>query len=86
MRTIDKANYKGVYWKDIDWTKPIHDMPICTCCGVDAGEMIGMGHQSCCYYGTGSEHRMALPFFESEIKEALRREGRLDENENPIIA
>ena len=74
-RAIDRANHNGVFWKDIDWNKPIHVMKTCTCCGIDGGELIGVGHASCCYYGTGVEHAAAEKFFRSEIEKAIAREA-----------
>lgn len=75
---LNRANYKGVYWKDIDWSKPIHRMDRCTCCGIDGDEAIGLGHQASCYYGNGQNLSSAEGFFREEIKQALIREKKLD--------
>jgi len=74
MKPIDRANHDGVFWKDINWSNPIHVMNECTCCGIDSGEAVGMGHQASCYYGNGNELAGAEVFFAGEIQEALTRE------------
>lgn len=80
-RAVDEANYKGVYWKDITWNKDIHSLgDNCPCCGIDGGELVGMGHQIFCIYvamynpkWNTSKLREEMA---QEIKAALEREGK----------
>jgi hypothetical protein len=34
----------------------------CPCCGVDLSEIFGMGHQACCFYGSGRNFAGAKEF------------------------
>ncbi len=74
IMNVDRAAFNGTMWCDIDWNKPIHAMFVCPCCGIDSSEEVGMGHQSSCYYGDGSELAGSVAFFTEEIQRALARE------------
>lgn len=75
---IDNIHYNGVYWKDIDWNNPIHNMgDCCDCCGSDGVEP----HQSACRYLYANQQSNAgQAFIRQKIQEALEREQKYYKN------
>lgn len=72
MSARDEVHYKGVYWKNIDWSKPIHVMEICDDCGSDAAE----GHQNACrYLFKNQESPAGRSFLREQIRKAVLREA-----------
>lgn len=87
MAALDEVNFEGVYWRDIDWRKPIHQMEVCNCCRIPAGDYIMGGHISACYYlNKNQETPAARAFLVDQIREALRREGRVVIRSESLIA
>lgn len=81
MKANENVNYEGIYWKDIKWNKPIHEMKTCDYCGSDGAE----GHQNACYYLLKNQHTPAAQtFLRDRIKEALQREidAKVDSKKN----
>ena len=77
MPAIDEVHYNGVYWRDIDWSLPVHIITVCDCCGIDGDEEIGVGHENACRYLEKNQQTPAgRAWIRSQIKAALVREGR----------
>lgn len=78
----DEVNYQGIYYDDIDWTKDIHSLgPNCPICGADGAE----GHLASCYFQWNMmDSPRGRSFLENLIKEALQREGCLDDDGNVV--
>lgn len=72
LRNISTVHYNGVYWKDIDWNLPVHEMKNCDECGADGAE----GHQNACQYlYKNQESPAGATFIRRKIYEALMRQG-----------
>ena len=70
---LRQVHYHGVYWRDIDWDKPIHRPLRCVRCGADAAE----GHLNACEYLFKNQTSPAgREFLRDSIRRALEREDK----------
>lgn len=72
MSAVDEVHYEGAYWRDIDWSKPIHSLgPTCDQCGSDGAE----GHQNACpYLFKNQQEPRGRTFLRDQIRLAIERE------------